>query len=106
MLLELSFTYGNLLEELPFDTEIAVIQVPGQVLQDAIALTRGTPEKETSGYLHADFDTVIKDYPNLKVVKINDKPFDSQHMYKVGIYQFLLTGIDEVKPLLDYINAR
>ncbi|MEL6461035.1 MAG: metallophosphoesterase [Cyanobacteria bacterium J06621_15] len=101
-----SFTYGNLLEELPFDTEIAVIQVPGQVLQDAISLTRSTPETETSGYLHADLDTVIEDYPNLKIVKINNKPFDSQHMYKLGIYQFLLTGLDEVKPLVDYIDAR
>lgn len=101
-----SFTYGNLLEELPFDTEIAVIQVPGQVLQDAISFTRSTPEKETSGYLHVDFDTVIEDYPNLKILKINNKPFDSEHIYKVGIYQLLLTGLDEVKPLLDYVNAR
>lgn len=101
-----SFTYGNLLEELPFDTEIAVIPVPGEVLQQAITLTRSTPHQEISGYLHTDFDTVIEEYPNLKIVKINSKPFDSQHIYKVGIYQYLLTGLDEIKPLVNYINVR
>ncbi|MEM6754471.1 MAG: EF-hand domain-containing protein, partial [Cyanobacteria bacterium P01_C01_bin.38] len=101
-----SFTYGNLLEELPFDTEIAVIQVRGEVLLHAIALTRSKPLQETSAYLHTDFDTVIEDYPSLKIIKINGKPFDSQHMYKVGIYQYLLTGLDEVKPLVNYVNAR
>ena len=100
-----SFTYGDLLEELPFDTEIAVIKVPGYVLQEAIADTRSTPDIEAPNFLHADFDVVIEDYPSLKIVSINHAPFDPQKIYTLGIYQFLLTGLNEIKPLLDYVNA-
>ena len=100
-----SFTYGDLMEELPFETEIATIQIPGKVLQEAIAITRSTPEQEAPNYLHADMDVVIEDYPSLKIVSINHEAFDPNKMYNVGIYQFLLTGLNEIKPLLDYINA-
>ncbi|NEP01353.1 MAG: bifunctional metallophosphatase/5'-nucleotidase [Symploca sp. SIO2E9] len=100
-----SFTYGDLLEELPFNTEIAVIQVPGYILQEAITETRGTPEQEAPNFLHADLAVVIEDYPSLKITSINNAPFDSQKLYTVGIYQFLLTGMNEIKPLLDYVNA-
>ena len=100
-----SFTYGDLLAELPFDTEMALIKVPGHVLQEAIASTRGTPDKETSNFLHVDFDVVIEDYPSLKIVSINGAPFDPQKMYSLSIVQLLLTGLDEIKPLLDYVNA-
>ena len=99
------FTYGDLLEELPFDTEIALIHVPGYVLQQAITETRSTPDREAPNFLHADFDVVVEDYPSLKIVSINHAPFDPQKMYNLGIYQFLLTGLNEIKPLLDYVNA-
>ncbi|MBE9065657.1 EF-hand domain-containing protein [Leptolyngbya cf. ectocarpi LEGE 11479] len=100
-----SFTYGDLLEEIPFDTEIAVIQVPGYVLQTAITLTRSTPDREVSSFLHADLDVEIEDHPSHKIVSINHSPFDAQKIYSLGIYQFLLTGMNEIKPLLDYVNA-
>ncbi|MDJ0519331.1 MAG: hypothetical protein QNJ74_24750 [Trichodesmium sp. MO_231.B1] len=93
------------MEELPFETEIALIQIPGKVLQEAIAITRSTPEEEAPNYLHADSDVIIEDYPSLKIVSINHAPFDPNKMYKLGIYQFLLTGLNEIKPLLDYMNA-
>ncbi len=101
-----SFTYGDLLEELPFDTQIAVIKVPGKVLQDAISLTRSTPEQEAPNFLHVDLDTIIEDYPRLKIVSINHAPFDPEKIYNVAIYQFLLTGLNEIKPLLDYVNTQ
>ena len=100
-----SFTYGDLLEELPFETEIALFKVPGYVLQEAIAETRSTPDREAPNFLHTDFDVVIEDYPSLKIVSINHAPFDPQKIYTLGIYQFLLTGLNEIKPLLDYVNA-
>lgn len=100
-----SFTYGDLLEELPFATEIALVQIPGSVLQEAIAITRSTPDQEAPNYLHADLDVVVEDYPSLKIVSINNAPFDPEKVYKLGIYQFLLTGLNEIKPLLDYVTA-
>lgn len=100
-----SFTYGDLLEELPFETEIALVKVPGYVLQEAIAETRSTPEREAPNFLHADFGVVVEEYPSLKIVSINHAPFDPQKIYTLGIYQFLLTGLNEIKPLLDYVNA-
>ncbi|NES99117.1 MAG: bifunctional metallophosphatase/5'-nucleotidase [Sphaerospermopsis sp. SIO1G1] len=99
-----SFTYGDLLEELPFDTEIAIIKVPGKVLQDAILFTRSTPDQEAPNFLHTDLNTIIEDYPSLKIVSINNAPFDPNKIYNLGIYQFLLTGLNEVTPLLDYVN--
>ncbi|MGF1535037.1 MAG: 5'-nucleotidase C-terminal domain-containing protein [Elainellaceae cyanobacterium] len=100
-----SFTYGDLLEEIPFDTEIATIQIPGHVLQTAISETRGTPNQEVSGFLHADLDVEIEPYPSLKVTRINHEPFDPQKQYRLGIYQFLLTGLDEIEPLVNYASA-
>lgn len=99
-----SFTYGDLLEELPFDTEIAIIEVPGYILQEAIALTRSTPDQETSRFLHADRDVEIEPDPSHTIVSINHAPFDPRRMYRLGIYQFLLTGMNDIKPLLDYVN--
>ena len=99
-----SFTYGHLLSEMPFDSQIAIIKIPGKVLQDAISLTRSTPEESNPGYLHTDLDTTIEDYPSLKIIKINNQPFDPDKMYNLGVYQFLLMGLDEVKPLVDYAN--
>ncbi len=100
-----AFTYGDLLEELAFETEIALIEIPGYVLQEAITETRSTPDRETPGFLHADFDVVIEDYPSLKIVSINHAPFDPPQIYTLGIYQFLLAGLNEIKSLLDYVNA-
>lgn len=100
-----SFTYSDLFEELPYDTQIALIQIPGSVLQEAIASTRSTPDREAPSFLHADFDVVIEDYPSLKIVSINGAPFNPQKMYSLGIYQFLLTGLNEIQPLIDYVNA-
>ncbi len=100
-----SFTYADLLQELPFGTEIATIQIPGYVLQESISQTRSTPDRETSNFLHADFDVVIEDYPSLKIVSINRAPFDPQKIYTLGIVQVLLTGLDEIKPLVDYVKA-
>lgn len=99
------FTYGDLLKELPFNTEIALIKVPGYILQEAITETRSTPEQEAPNFLHADLGVVIEDYPSLKITSINHATFDAQKLYNVGIYQFLLTGMNEIKPLLDYVNT-
>ncbi|NEQ16557.1 MAG: bifunctional metallophosphatase/5'-nucleotidase, partial [Moorea sp. SIO3E2] len=55
--------------------------------------------------LHADLDVVIEDYPSLKIVSINHAPFDPQKIYNLSIVQFLLRGLDQIKPLVDYVNA-
>ncbi|NEO92027.1 MAG: EF-hand domain-containing protein, partial [Moorea sp. SIO3G5] len=67
--------------------------------------TRGTPEREASNFLHADLDVVVEDYPSLKIVSINHAPFDPQKIYTLSIVQFLLRGLDQIKPLVDYVNA-
>lgn len=100
-----SFTYNHLLEELPYDTKIAVIDIPGRVLQAAIAHTRSNPNVETPSYLHTDLDTIVEAYPSLEIVSINGVPFEPTKTYKLGIYQSLLAGLDEITPLLDYIQT-
>lgn len=99
------FTYGDLLEELPFQTEIATINVPGYVLQEAISTTRSTPDQEVPSYLHTDLEVEIEVYPSLKITRINGAPFNLRKMYRLGIYQFLLAGMNEIEPLMAYIRA-
>ena len=99
-----SFTYSNLLEEMPYDTEIAIIEIPGRVLQAAIAHTRGQPDTETASYLHADLDTLIAAYPSLEIIRINGTAFEPKKTYKLGIYRALLAGMDRINPLLEYIR--
>ena len=54
--------------------------------------------------LQETWSKCIEDYPSLQIVSINHAPFDPQQMYNLDIYQFLLTGMNDIKPLQDYVN--
>lgn len=99
------FTYGDLMKEFAFDLEMAVIELPGRVIAESIKNTRSTPEKEAPNYLHADSDCVFDANDVKKLTHIDGKPLVPDKVYKVAIYQFLLGGMNEVQPLLSYVQA-
>lgn len=84
------FTYGDLMAELPFDTEIATIHLPGQVIAESVKRSRSNPCEEHPTYLHFDEDTAFEDPPSLKCIAINGQPFDPNKLYRVAIYHVLV----------------
>lgn len=96
------FTMENMYTEWPFDNEMAHVQIPGYVLRDAILASR-SGEGQKPGYLHADLDVTITDEHEL--VEVDSKPFEPGKTYTVAILVHLLSGMDNVAPLVDYVRS-
>lgn len=94
------FTLGNLYAELAFECPQAVIELPGHVIQESVKNSRETP-KPAPNFLHAD-DGVKFGEGNL-IAEIAGLPFDAQRLYRVSIYQLLLTGLNVIEPLYSYV---
>ena len=99
-----AFTYGNLMAEFPYDTEIAVIKLPGNVIEETIRNSRQTPGKDNPAFMHHDKYTEFEPYPSLKCLKINGQPFDAEKMYNVATNHLLLMGMNNVEPMLQYVR--
>uniref|UniRef100_A0A7S4BG94 5'-Nucleotidase C-terminal domain-containing protein n=1 Tax=Chrysotila carterae TaxID=13221 RepID=A0A7S4BG94_CHRCT len=95
------FTMGDLYKEFGFDTHMAVIPLKGQIIAESIFNSRSAP-KPAPNFLHADDAAEIDD--EHKIVKINGEPFDPERIYTVATYQFLLTGLNIIQPLLSYVQ--
>ena len=103
---EEKLTYANLKQEIPFDTIIVNVELPGHVICDMIEFTRAfalqQPPIEKGGYLQSD-DEVIWNKSKNKVIEIAGKPVIRDKLYVVSINQMLLEGLDNVEPLINYI---
>jgi len=98
------FTYGDLVNELAFPTEMATIHLPGHVIAESVKRSRSDPDVEHPTFLHHDTDTVFEPFPSLQCVTINKQPFQPEKMYTVTIYHVLVVGMNEVQPMLSYIQ--
>lgn len=98
------FTYGDLVNEMPFETEICVVQLPGHVIAESVKHSRSRPDLERATFLHLDDGAEFEDFPGLACLRLNGEPFEAERMYTVAIYRVLVTGMDEVRPLLDHIH--
>jgi len=96
------FTMKDLYTENPWDNDMAIVPLPGKVLADAIRATRSRAGEKPS-FLHADRDAEVTGQHEL--VKVNGEPFDPSRTYRVAILVNLLEGMDNVAPLVDYVNA-
>ncbi|EOD34543.1 hypothetical protein EMIHUDRAFT_228520 [Emiliania huxleyi CCMP1516] len=74
------FTLGDLFSELAFECELALVPLPGRVLAESV---RDTHE----------------------LTEINGAPLEPDRLYMVAIYQYLLTGMNSVEPLMTYVRA-
>lgn len=93
------FTLGNLFAEFYFPMEMAVVELPGQVIAEAIRFSRSA-EGEKPGFLHADSGVEVSE--EHVVLKIDGRPFEAGRTYVVALPNVLLKGMDNVAPLVAY----
>jgi 2',3'-cyclic-nucleotide 2'-phosphodiesterase (5'-nucleotidase family) len=91
------FTYGDIMKEFAFDTQMAIVSLPGSVVAETIKNTR-TPEGTKPFFLHCDLGCKFAD-DEVTVIEVNGAPFDPDKVYKISTYQFLLAGMGNLEPL-------
>jgi hypothetical protein len=104
-----SFKLGDLFSELAFDCELAIIKLPGGIIADSITSTRARKTPNPT-FLHLDEDAqctppAADGTVAWELTHINGEPLDRERLYSVAIYQFLLTGMNDVEPLMTYVRA-
>lgn len=98
------FTYGDLKAEVPFDNEVVVAVIPGRVLRDAILATRSKGPQGSGAYLHVDDHMVVRE-PEHELIQVAGAPIDLDRGYHIALVRNLLTGMDNIEPLVDYAHA-
>ena len=100
-----SFTYADLKAEMPFNTMIAVLDLPGKVCAEMIQYTRSyalqNPPVAKGGYIQTD-DLVVWDRDANAVIEINGAPLQPDKIYRACINQGMLDGLDDVVPLMQW----
>jgi 2',3'-cyclic-nucleotide 2'-phosphodiesterase (5'-nucleotidase family) len=100
-----NFTMGHLFKEFAFPTQMAVVQLPGRLIAEAVRHTRSGP-KPAPNFLHCDSGVVITAEPEHLVTHINGAVIDLDRMYRCALYVELLRGMDVVEPLMKYTQQQ
>jgi len=95
------FLMGDLFGEFAFEGPQAVIPLKGSIIQESTFNTRSAP-KPAPNFLHFDSGVVVT--PEHQIISVGGVPFDPEKIYTVAIYQFLLTGLNVIEPLMSYVN--
>uniref|UniRef100_A0A7S0W998 EF-hand domain-containing protein n=1 Tax=Hemiselmis tepida TaxID=464990 RepID=A0A7S0W998_9CRYP len=102
-----TFTYGDLKKEVPFDSEMVVVSMEGQLVCDAVRVSRErsfrSPPEDWGGYLQLD-DGFKWDPATNQVTHINGEPIVADRLYSVGVLALSLNGMNRNQPLIDYAN--
>jgi len=96
------FTMGDLFKEFAFDCNQAVIQLPGHIISRS-AIESRSGAKPAPNFLHFD-QQVIFDAEGA-ICEINGEPFDAERLYTVSVYHFLVSGGNQIEPLLSYVRT-
>ena len=96
-------TFLDIEAEVPFDNEIIVVPLPGELLREAIAFSRAHAPAEFGGFLQVD-DRMIVDASNV-LIAVDGAPLDPEKLYDVAIVRELLFGLDHVEPLVAWAKA-
>eukprot|EP00937_MAST-01D_sp_MAST-1D-sp2_P001858 g1858.t1 len=100
----INFSYGDLKREIPFSSEVVVIEMPGSVLQESITYSRHkAPGEMASMFLQLDEGLELDAGGN--VTHVHGKPFSSDVVYHVGVLYTAVTGMDNIVPLVEYCNS-
>jgi 2',3'-cyclic-nucleotide 2'-phosphodiesterase (5'-nucleotidase family) len=97
-----AFTYADLMREFAFSTDMAIIQLPGEIIEETIKNSRTSGDGAKPFFLHVDKGCIISQDSKIEVV--DGKPFDPKKMYTCGTYQFLLGGLGNLQPMYDYVQ--
>jgi len=95
------FTMGDLYKEFGFETAMAIIPLPGKIIAESIKSSREA-SKPAPNFLHVDDEAAVTD--DHVMTAINGHPIDADKIYKVAIYQLLITGLNVIQPLLGYVQ--
>jgi len=98
------FTYGDLMKEFAFETQIGCAMLPGEVIESTIRNSRTQPDGPKAFFLHCDSGAVFSSGSEVKLEEINGEAFDPAKIYNVATYQFLLDGMGEMEPLVSYVK--
>mmetsp|Transcript_56365 Transcript_56365/g.132030 ORF Transcript_56365/g.132030 Transcript_56365/m.132030 type:complete len:227 (+) Transcript_56365:3-683(+) len=102
------FTYGDLKKEVPFSSEVVVVSLPGALLSAAVAFSRQRayydPPEDWGGFLQLD-DGFEWDSAARAVTKINGAALEGERVYRVGVLQLSLNGMNRNQPLIDWADA-
>jgi 2',3'-cyclic-nucleotide 2'-phosphodiesterase (5'-nucleotidase family) len=101
-----NFTYSNLKTEMPFDSVVADMPLPGRVINETVRFTRQfalqDPPVEKGSYMQLD-DKMIWDPRSNTILEIAGEPFDPDRIYEcIVLWQVAMEGIDKVTPLYEY----
>jgi len=97
-----SFLMGDLFGEFAFEGPQAVIPLKGEIIAQSCKNTREMP-KPAPNFLHFDSGVVVNDAH--EIVSVGGEPFDLEKIYSVAIYHHLLSGLNVIQPLMDYVTA-
>jgi len=99
-----TFSLAALRKEQPFESEIAVMRIPGQVLSDALHFSRQKEGvEENAGYLQRD-DRVTVD-ASKRITHINGEPIDPQRLYLSGMLRVTIGGMNNNQPIIDWTKT-
>ena len=106
-----ALTYSDIKAEMPFDSVVVVLELPGRVISDSVSFTRArsllSPPQEMGMYLQVDRGTKVRLVDEKYVVThIADRPMEPEKLYKcVCLFQVAIDGIDNVAPLADFCRV-
>jgi len=103
------FTWSDLKTELTYPTGLVACYIPGSVLEATIAYSREPSKRQPpvalGGYLHTCSDIEYNDKSD-RIERIRGEPFDPDRKYLTALPVKLLSGLDDLKPLLDWAASR
>lgn len=99
-------TYADLKSEIPFESKVTVVPLPGKVVSEIVAFTRSfaaqSPPVEKGMYAQLD-DGMDWSAGEQKVLTIGGQPLEEDKIYQVAVlYLVAMKGIDHVTPLANY----
>lgn len=93
-------SFGDLETEVPFSNELVVVPMPGSVLAEAILFSRSHAPVEFGGFLQTCDALELDEHHQL--LRVHGEPFDAERFYRVALVRNLFTGMDGVRPLVDF----
>lgn len=103
-----SITYADLKSEIPFDSKVTVVPLPGRVINEVVAFTRQfalqDPPVEKGMYAQLD-DGMTWSKETNAVLTIAGAPLEPEKIYRCAVlYLVAMKGIDGVEPLADWVK--
>lgn len=99
-----AFTLGDLMNEVPFDNEVVVATVPGDVLRDAVAFSRRLAPQPHGGFLQLD-DASQVGSDGRTLSHVDGRPLDPAKVYRLAAPRAHLLGLDHLEPFVRWFDA-